>query len=1161
MNKREIVTLFTLLMISVSLPAQISSAGNGNWSETSTWIGGIIPTSDDNVIVAAGDTVIVDVEASCKDISFGDDAARLGLDANLNIYGNFNRYDTSVNPFYAGGNLWSEGAKMVFAGGAEIQTINNLGTTSSSPYPFRVQELVINKTSGKFSTGGTEEGSNDFKLGIGTSLEVISGTFELGYKDDIEGRTTSGSAASPKIIIYEDGAYTMLGNYSHIRRATNTGDETSKIDSMIVYGEATLTTLSSNRINLSAINIKDGGLLLIESGWSSSGPRLNAGIITVENCGIMENIINTDIWYNTQVALLSGGEYEVTSSEPTLPVFSVNQGTVVYSRNISDSDQTITDIDYHNLEIKYANGESKKVWALSADRTVDSLATNNSAQLVLSAASAQTLTINSKLRLTSGSVDNSDANVTVAISDGAIISRATGVITDELNFNGAVDLFYTSTADTVSSGPEIPTSSGTVNNVTISGTKGVKLTRDLTVSGDLSLEKGTIFLEGYNLELGSAATIIETDSTIIQGTLDISRGLSQNTNEVFGGLGIEILAIDVAPGTVVAERNVGVAINLGKNGMSILRNFELTVQNNENLNATLVFHYNPAELNGIEKSDLVLYQLAFDGTIWEALESTVDLTEETITASGIRSFSSITCGSKPNQAPVLSSVENMVTDEDVPATVKVYATDADSDDLVYGISVDTSAIQLAYTSSDSTLLMTPVLNWNGSAEITVAASDGIDTTFTHFTLIVQPVNDAPTSFTLSSPANGATITINTDSLNHVISFSWNASSDVDDDALSYIFVPGGELASLDTTIITAEAGTSLSVADIRDLFSDSTLAGTWTVSVTDGIDTVAAENSPFMVTIKSLVNNGPVLNPIENLTIDEDSSETIIVYATDGDNDVLEYSFSADTNAISLMYKVQDSTLLITPASNWNGISEITISATDGIDTALITFTLTVQPVNDLPESFSLVLPEDESVITVKSDSLTQTITFSWNTSSDIDGDELVYIFVPGGDLADLDTTIISTELSTSLSVADLSGLLSNSSLSCIWAVFVTDGIDTVAADNNSLSFTIQINTVSVVTGLEIPDKFQLYNNYPNPFNPITQIKFGLPKSEFVEITIYNALGRRVKNLVSETKEAGYHAIQWDATDNYGRNVSNGVYFCQFVSKDFSRVIKMVYLK
>lgn len=95
----------------------------------------------------------------------------------------------------------------------------------------------------------------------------------------------------------------------------------------------------------------------------------------------------------------------------------------------------------------------------------------------------------------------------------------------------------------------------------------------------------------------------------------------------------------------------------------------------------------------------------------------------------------------------------------------------------------------------------------------------------------------------------------------------------------------------------------------------------------------------------------------------------------------------------------------------------------------------------------------------------------------------------------------------------------------------------------------------------QMPNMFVLHNNYPNPFNPITQISYELPQNEFVKLTVYDLAGRKVKELVNSYQLAGRKTIQWDATNTMAQHVSAGVYFYQITIGDVSQAKKMVLLK
>ena len=89
-----------------------------------------------------------------------------------------------------------------------------------------------------------------------------------------------------------------------------------------------------------------------------------------------------------------------------------------------------------------------------------------------------------------------------------------------------------------------------------------------------------------------------------------------------------------------------------------------------------------------------------------------------------------------------------------------------------------------------------------------------------------------------------------------------------------------------------------------------------------------------------------------------------------------------------------------------------------------------------------------------------------------------------------------------------------------------------------------------------ITQNFSLYQNYPNPFNPSTTIEFTLPKSEFVELKVYNILGKEVSILISQNLNQGSHSYKFD-----GREIASGVYYYRLEAGNFVQTRKMIYLK
>jgi hypothetical protein len=89
----------------------------------------------------------------------------------------------------------------------------------------------------------------------------------------------------------------------------------------------------------------------------------------------------------------------------------------------------------------------------------------------------------------------------------------------------------------------------------------------------------------------------------------------------------------------------------------------------------------------------------------------------------------------------------------------------------------------------------------------------------------------------------------------------------------------------------------------------------------------------------------------------------------------------------------------------------------------------------------------------------------------------------------------------------------------------------------------------------------RLIQNFPNPFNPSTTVKYSLAERGPVEIVIFNVQGQRVRTLVREEQAAGEYQAVWDGTDDEGCAVSAGVYLCRFDVESYTSVKKMLMLK
>jgi hypothetical protein len=159
-----------------------------------------------------------------------------------------------------------------------------------------------------------------------------------------------------------------------------------------------------------------------------------------------------------------------------------------------------------------------------------------------------------------------------------------------------------------------------------------------------------------------------------------------------------------------------------------------------------------------------------------------------------------------------------------------------------------------------------------------------------------------------------------------------------------------------------------------------------------------------------------------------------------------------------------------------------------------------------------------------------------------------------------------------------ISGDKVDSTLTDSWGSYAFIGLPTgdycVFRDYSSFQYcfspltsdTFEINFVGVTrvdetSELNVPEQLQLLPNYPNPFNPLTNITYFLPVDARVRLTIFNLRGEKVTELVAESQTRGWKKTLWDGKDSHGMKVASGIYFCRLQTSQKSEIIRMVLLK
>ena len=234
----------------------------------------------------------------------------------------------------------------------------------------------------------------------------------------------------------------------------------------------------------------------------------------------------------------------------------------------------------------------------------------------------------------------------------------------------------------------------------------------------------------------------------------------------------------------------------------------------------------------------------------------------------------------------------------------------------------------------------------------------------------------------------------------------------------------------------------------------------------------------------------------------------------------------------------------------------------DGLSDPSNTVSIDIQ--NNVPSPFSLIAPEDGSLVSVTQSTISNTISFIWTNSVDTDGQELYFTFdicTASGDLVCHDTTMTERLYQTtnqiiidSLDLASGNNLLS-------WSVFVTDGIDTVFSVDTTRYLTLSLEQLGTEFPKIQPERFILNQNYPNPFNPVTTVIYKLAEPEFVNLSVYDVNGNFIKNLISGKRGSGENIVNWNGKNDANENVAGGVYFYRIETESYSSTKKMILLK
>jgi len=496
--------------------------------------------------------------------------------------------------------------------------------------------------------------------------------------------------------------------------------------------------------------------------------------------------------------------------------------------------------------------------------------------------------------------------------------------------------------------------------------------------------------------------------------------------------------------------------------------------------------------------------------------------------------------------PVFADMEAASTKEmpmslmNPPVAGPIWTNDADRDLMAYNIYRDGEMVD------DQDPMYTEYwdenLEWGTYTYHVTAQYDDSESIATN-SVEVTLSNVAPDAVMLISPADGYSVEVTEANLDEEVAFIWTAANDADNDPLEYILSIDHEE---ETYYLPDNALLNASFEDYEEVGND------WQQLPTDWLGYPHTNSMDIVVSGEELSYGGGTFEAYD------DSAAMKLWGLYDGDNTENNLYQEWTGGALPAGTQFWVDAMIMSPAGDFigNGNNHVVLFAKyfgDNYSWIGMDVSEPFDASNAVGDEWHYMdvwceVPEGTTILQVGA--------MYVQATPDDHGPVIMddfYMHIP----------LVTTGFFVSNAVlADLAIEAGVNDVTVAWDVWSYDGFEATPSSSGARELNVHVDEAyASLHGIDLPTEFALHNNYPNPFNPVTNILYDIPEVSDVKLEIYNVMGQRVRTLVQGTQEPGRYQIIWNATNDFGQALSSGMYIYRIQAGDFVSVKKLVLMK